>query len=184
MRFLLSFALILFCCSCANQSTGRVQPCADFGSDTSSRKEWATVKTYADLEAAVRRYEARYQRSQLTSRPARSLRGSDLSDKLFYQLPLSERVVCIMDSFARVELDGEYGFEMFVMLSYSSGRGSFARNPPTAADRAYTKAIFQTIDGFSEEQIREFCLGFGEYSRFQKNLKRWRARCIEKMPER
>jgi hypothetical protein len=186
MRFPLSVAMILFCCSCASQPTGRVQPYADFGCDSSSSQEWASVKTYADLKAAVCRYQATYQRAQLTRKPEeRSLMSSVLSRTLFYQLPLSERVVCIMDSFAQVELDGEYAEDMDYMLTYSSLPKTIKGwDPLTAADRSYTRAIFRTIDGYSEEQIRAFCWGSDkDYERFQKNLKIWRERCIPKLPE-
>ena len=156
--------MILFCCSCASQPTGRVQ-------------------TYADLKAEVCRYIASYQQSQLTHRPETGINSSRLSLTFFYQLPLSERVVCIMDSFAQVELDGEYSDQMIMMLTDAKVpfQGAYILD---ASDRVYTRAIFHTIDGYSEEQIRAFCWGSDkDYARFQKNLKIWRERCIPKLPE-
>jgi hypothetical protein len=136
-------------------------------------------KTYAGLEAEVSRNAARYERSQLTRNPEQNLDSSELTFSLFFQLPLSERVVYIMDSFARVELDGEYAERMYAMLCNPRKPKAWweTPDPPTAEDEAYTRAIFRTIDSYRESQLRSFCREAGSYTRFQKNLQRWKGRC-------
>jgi hypothetical protein len=137
------------------------------------------VRTYADLEAAVTRMRADWQRSQLTDHPQETLITSDLSYKLFFRLPLAERAVVVMDSFASADLDGEYASTMGLMLYYrtqpdSRSLGTSSRHDD---DRAYTVALFRAIESHSEEQVRRFCRDEIRYARFQRNLRRWKAYC-------
>jgi len=116
------------------------------------------VRTNADLEAEVARNAARFQRSQLTWRPQRNLDNSALSFSLFFQLPLEERAVHIMSSFAAEDLDGEAYERMYARLSY-------------------TLAIFRRIDNYSDHQVRAFCITDEDYARFRKHLGWWKKVC-------
>ena len=152
--------LVLCACGCITDQSGSPQ-------------------TYAGLEAEVSRNAARFERSQLTRNPEQNLDSSELTFSLFFQLPLSERVVYIMDSFARVELDGEYAERMYAMLCNLRKPKAWweTPSPPTAEDEAYTRAIFRTIESYRESQLRSFCREAGSYARFQKNLQTWKERC-------
>ena len=84
-----------------------------------------------------------------------------------------------MDSFAKYQTDGESGERMYAMLKDRAEPKSWWETPypPTAEDVAYTNAIFHTIDGFTENRLRRFCLGFGDYNLFRKNLQQWKKLC-------
>ena len=141
----------------------------------------SSIHTYADLEAETRRTTVRYLSSQLTSKPQQTLDTLDLAYGLFFQLPLRERVVYVMDSFANYDLDGENAEVMWAMLCNrnkpATGAGWPFPHPRPAEDIAYTNAIFHTIDSFSDAQVREFCRGPEQYKRFWKNLKFWKGEC-------
>lgn len=143
----------------------------------------ARVQTYADLKAAVCQNAARFQRSQLTDKPERSLYSSGLALELFYKLPVSERVIYIMDSFASEDLDGEYAEDMLIMLC-NPKKPAFPHSPSTAEEKIYTQTIFQIIDGYNQDQIRAFCSGFGNYARFHNNLKIWKDSCLHKVSKK
>ena len=165
-------AIAILFTSCVNRSQGPVQ-------------------TYADLEASMWRRHYQYQSSQLTNHPLRDPGWRDREFTLFFQLPLRERVIDIMTSFARVQTDGETGEMLSAMLHYRGDAKSYWQpkgdmivgGNPTPEDRAYTRAIFRTIDGFSEEKVRRFCAAAGggeedkSYALFQKNLKNWKEWC-------
>ena len=137
------------------------------------------VRTNADLEAEVARNAARFQRSQLTWRPQRNLDNSALSFSLFFQLPLEERAVHIMSSFAAEDLDGEAYERMYARLSYRTEPRFWwgSPKPPTAEDKAYTLAIFRRIDNYSDHQVRAFCITDEDYARFRKHLGWWKKVC-------
>jgi hypothetical protein len=137
------------------------------------------VRKYADLEAAVTRMRADWQRSQLTDHPQETLILSDLSYKLFFRLPLAERAVVVMDSFANADLDGEYASTMGLMLSYRTKPDSRSLLRPSRRedDRAYTVALFRAIESHSEQQVRRFCRDEIRYAWFQRNVRRWKAYC-------
>jgi hypothetical protein len=131
------------------------------------------------LQAAVTRLGADWQRSQLTNHPQQTLIPSDLRYKLFFRLPLSERAVVVMDSFASADLDGEYASTMGLMLLYRTqpdSRSLLTSSHPDD-DRAYTAALFRAIESHSPEQVRRFCRNEIRYARFQRNLRRWKKYC-------
>lgn len=137
--------------------------------------------TYADVEANVARMRADWERSQLTDSPQQSLITRDRRYALFFQLPLPERAVVIMHSFANADLDGELAFMMGQMLLCRTQTDSAipgSRGTSPALDRAYTASLFQIIGGYSETQVRHFCYDDeSRYVRFRRNLRRWKAYC-------
>lgn len=140
----------------------------------------APVDTYADVEANVARMRADWERSQLTDHPQQNLLTRDRRYELFFRLPLSERAVVVMDSFANADLDGELAFMMGQMLLCRTQAASAipgSRGATPAFDRAYTAALFQTIESHSESQVRRFCYDEARYQRFQRNLRHWKAYC-------
>jgi hypothetical protein len=139
-----------------------------------------TVKTNADVDAELARYRSTYQASQLTSRPQRDLDPSHLYDTLFYRLPISERAIYVMESFANVTLDGEYSERMQIKLIHLRDPHYDSQVVPpntTPADKEYTKLLYKTIDSYSDAQIRAFCGTPEAYARFQQNLKQWKKFC-------
>jgi hypothetical protein len=133
-----------------------------------------TVRTYADVEAAITRMEAEWQRSQLTDHPKQTRITRDLRFHLFFQLPLAERAVVVMERFANAEFDGEVGFMMGQMLRYPTEPGVAG----ATVDPAYTTALFRTIEGYSDAQVRRFCFDDAErHARFRRNLRHWKAEC-------
>ena len=139
----------------------------------------SSIHTYADLEAEMSRRTISYRCSQLTRHPQDHLWLSDDGVKVFFQLPFRERVFDIMDSFSKTELDGEYAENMMAMLLNKNEPRNWLAipNPHPAEDIAYTNAIFDTIDSFTDAQVRNFCWSRENYERFEKNLKRWKAKC-------
>ena len=133
------------------------------------------ARTYADVETAVARMQADWERSQLTDHPQKSLITRDLRFRLFFQLPLAERAVVVMDSFASTDLDGELAFFMLQRLIHRDGEGGGTAS--AIEDRAYTAALFRLIESFSEVQVRRFCYDEARYARFRRNLRRWKAYC-------
>jgi hypothetical protein len=132
------------------------------------------IRTFADVEAALARLLAEWQRSQLTDHPKQTYIPGDLRFHLFYQLPLAERAVVVMERFANAEFDGEVGFMMGQMLRYRKEPG-FAG---ATVDPAYTTALFHAIESYSEAQVRRFCSDDAErYARFRRNLRHWKAQC-------
>ena len=131
-----------------------------------------SARTYTDVEVAVARMQADYQRSQLTEHPQQSCITSDLKYNLFFRLPLAERAVVVMDSFANASLDGELACTMGLILQC---RTQVAwQRPQDAHDRAYTVALFRTIESYSEAQVRRFCGDEVHYKLFRRNLRRWK----------
>jgi hypothetical protein len=140
--------------------------------------ESPVVRTYADLEAELTRTGARYYESQLTQHPEKDLDRTELTQTLFYQLPSQERVIYIMNSFADCVLDGEYGEQMYLMLTHRNNPWHDGNIPdPTSEDKAYTRTVFKMIDSFGEAKVRAFCSTPENYDRFQKNLKTWKKNC-------
>lgn len=132
------------------------------------------ARTFADVEVAVTRMQAEWQRSQLTAHPQGSLITRDRRFELFYGLPMSERAVVVMDSFAGAELDGELAFMMGQMLLYRSHPGA-AR---TKDDRLYTTALFRVIENYPTARVKRFCwYDADRYARFRRNLRRWKWYC-------
>ena len=182
--FVLHSIVIAVCLgACCSPEPISLKSHADQSLDNAAYKPSAApypVKTYAELEAALARNTALFERSQLTANPERYLDDSDLNFSLFYRLPLDERVVAIMASFKNEELDGEYAEMMWGMLSYRHERNNYIEPVSSFdfADRAYTRAIFRMIDSYSDAQIRAFCGNKVSYARFQKNLKIWKKRVL------
>jgi hypothetical protein len=131
------------------------------------------------LGGELARYRVQYEASQLTAHPQRYLDTSHLYDTLFYQLPISERVIYVMESFANVTLDGEYSERMRIKLTHLKDPLYDDQLPPdaTRADKAYTKLLFTKIDSYSDAQIRAFCMTPQAYARFEENLKQWKSIC-------
>ena len=97
------------------------------------------VHTYADMEAEITRNATRYNESQLLQHPEQTFDDTELVSSHFYQLPLSERVVYVMASFAQVKLDGEEAERMEVFLTYRNDPHFLSSLPPrlTKNDEAY-----------------------------------------------
>lgn len=157
-----------------------------------ANKSPAPVQTYADLEASMWQRLYAYRSSQLSDHPLRNPGWRDGQFALFFQLPLCERVVAIMTSFATVQTDGETGEMLSTMLRYRGDpEGSWQPQrdgflplyKPMPEDQAYTHAIFRTIDRYGEKKIRRFCQAVGNgdgeksYALFQTNLKNWKQWC-------
>ena len=152
-RSLVTLALATLSCACSNSPP---------------------VHTYADVEAAVTRMQAEWQRSQLTDHPQQVLITQDRRYHLFFKLPLAERAIVVMDQFANFEFDGEAASTMGLMLLYRTQPTSNDAEP----DPAYTASLFRIIDGYSEEQVRRFCFHHeARYARFRRNLQRWKKYC-------
>jgi hypothetical protein len=131
------------------------------------------VRTFADVEAAVTRMQAEWQRSQLTEQPQQVLITQDLRCSLFYKLPLAERAIVVMEQFATLEFDGETASTMGLMLLY---RTKFT-SENVKVDPAYTAALFRIIDSYPEQQVRRFCCNEARFARFKRNLQRWKTYC-------
>ena len=156
-RFLAVAALCMLPCACTSPKSAR---------------------TYADLEVAVVRMQADYSRSQLTEHPQQNCITRDLRYKLFFQLPLEERAVVVLDSFANASLDGELAFMMSQMLRCRTQAAAESQRPQDTDGRAYAVALFRAIEGYSEAQVRRFCGDEAHYRLFRRNLRRWKENCL------
>ena len=136
-----------------------------------------SARTYTDVEVAVVRMQADYARSKLTEHPQQNCITRDLRYKLFFQLPLEERAVVVMDSFANASLDGELAFMMSLMLQGHTQAAAESQRPQDTDGRAYTIALFRAIEGYSEAQVRRFCGDEAHYRLFRRNLRRWKENC-------
>jgi hypothetical protein len=108
-----------------------------------------SVRTYADVEVAVTRMQAEWQRSQLTEQPQQVLITQDRRYELFFKLPLIERAIVVMDQFANIEFDGEVAFTMALMLRY--------RTQPASGDAELTRRIRPRSFGSSTAIRRSRC---------------------------
>jgi hypothetical protein len=137
------------------------------------------VHTYADLEAEITRNAERYNDSLLTSGEKRDFDDTELISSLFYQLPLPERVVYVIASFAQASLDGEKADVMYLFLThqYYPHTQTDPVPPRTKEDVVYTRSIFNKIHSYDKDQLQAFSSRLGNYARFQKNLQIWEKRC-------
>ncbi len=144
------------------------------------------ARTFADVAAALARMRAEYARSQLTDHPQESCITRDLQNILFYQLPMSERAVAIMEAFSTTEFDGEIGMFMSLKLTCRT-REDCVLNPSrypgtTPENRAYTRKLFRIMECYPQARVREFCGSAENYERYRKNLKHWKDRVLVGLP--
>lgn len=135
------------------------------------------ARTYTDVEVAVVRMHADYACSQLTEHPPQNCITRDLRYKLFFHLPLEERAVVVMDSFANVSLDGELASMMSLMLRGRTRLKADGQRSQDTYGRAYNVALFCAIDGYSEAQVRRFCGDETHYTLFRRNPRRRKEKC-------
>lgn len=136
------------------------------------------IHTYADMEAEITRNAERHNEGLLSSGKI-DFDDTEFMSSLFDELPLSERAVSIIASFAQEILDGEKAEFMYYRLTCEHYPHVLRDSvpPTTPADRAYTRDLFKTIHSFSDEQLKSFCNSVGDYERFRKNLHHWEKVC-------